>query len=175
MVTHAKRSSRRPWVHVNIRGLHALKPNMTRNCSRSRHRSREAGGIGDMGPCSDTLVPDQSIHRNRPLAPILPHRPCESCHHKGSRWASSGGSIGHRHCTGQRGDIVVQKNTRTKEQNKQPSCRWAICRFSRGSVNQTRHRRAVLATLAETTEKQEPNCQGVGNSHCLGHMFNLAK
>ena len=93
MVTHAKRSSRRPWVHVDSRGLNALKPNMTRNCSRSRRRSREAGGIGDMGPCNDTLVPDQSIRRHRLLAPTHPLKPSGSCHRMGSRWASSGVSI----------------------------------------------------------------------------------
>ena len=93
VVTHAKRSSRRPWVHVDSRGLHALKPNMTRSCSRSRRRSRQAGGIGDVGPCNDTLVPDQSIRRHRLLAPTHPRKPSGSCHHMGSRWASSGVSI----------------------------------------------------------------------------------
>ena len=53
----------------------------------------ESGGHWDMGPCSDSLVPDQTIHRNRLIGPILPHRPSESCHHMGSRWASSGVSI----------------------------------------------------------------------------------
>ena len=93
VVTHTKRSSRHPWVHVDSRGLHALKPNMTRNCSRSRRRSREAGGIGDVGPCNDTLVPDQSIRSHRLLAPTHPLKPSGSCHHMGSRWASSGVSI----------------------------------------------------------------------------------
>ena len=86
VVIHAKRSSRRPWVHVDIRGLHARRPNMTRNYSRSRHKSRQSGGIGDMGPCNDTLIPDQSIQKYKLLTPILPHRPSESCQHMGSRW-----------------------------------------------------------------------------------------
>ena len=93
VVTHAKRSSRRPWVHVDSRGLHALKPNMTRNCSRSRRSSREAGCIGDMDPCIDILVPDQSIRKHRLLAPTHPLKTSGSCHHMGSRWASSGVSI----------------------------------------------------------------------------------
>ena len=66
--------------------------------------------------------------------------------------------LGHRHYTGQRGDIVVPKNTRTKEQNKQhakcehacPSCRWTTRQFPKSSMSQTRHTRADHATLAPT-------------------------
>ena len=68
-------------------------PNITRGYSRPRRRSRGPGGSWDMGPCNGTLVPAQSIQSNKLLAPILPQRPSESCHHMGSRWASSGVSI----------------------------------------------------------------------------------
>ena len=143
---------------------------MTRNYFRSRRRSRESGGNWDMGPCNDSLLPAQSIHRNRLLASILPHRPSESCHHMGSGCASSGVSIWY---TGQRGGLVTRRKTRTKEQKKQhakcehacSSCCWALCRFSRSSVNQTRHRRAVLATLAETDQLSRCRKQHLSWTH----------
>ena len=89
MVVHEMRSSRRPWVQIDKRGLHALKPNMARKCFRSHRRSREIGGTGDTGPSNDILVPDQSIQRHGLLAPTLPQKPSGSCHHVESRWASS--------------------------------------------------------------------------------------
>ena len=97
VVTHAMRPSRRLWVQVDSPGLHALKPNMTRNCSRSRRRS-----IGDTGPCNDTLVPDQSIWRDKLLAPAHPQRPSGSC-------LPAAYPFGHRRFTGQGGDALAHR------------------------------------------------------------------
>ena len=49
----------------------ALEPNAARNCFRSHRRNHEADGTEDTGPSSDTLVPDQSIQRHEPLAPLF--------------------------------------------------------------------------------------------------------
>ena len=183
--THAKRSSRHPWVHVDSRGLHALKPNLTRNCSRSRRSSREAGCIGDMGPCIDTLVPDQSIRKHRLLAPTHPLKPSGSCHHLGSRWASSGVSIwpSSLHTTKRR--YSRPKETQGEEQNKQhakckhvcPRCRWTIRRFSKkfNESNSAQTCKSCDTCRNKKTEKEEPNRQGAGNSNCRGHMFLSAK
>ena len=165
MVTHAKRSSRRPWVHVDSRGLHALKPNMTRNCSRSRRSSREAGGIGDMGPCNDTLVPDQSIRRHRLLAPTHPLKPSGSCHHMGSRWASSGVSIwpSSLHTTKRRYSRPKEHKEKSRTNNMQSvsmrvqDVAGPYVGSQKSSMSQTRHRRADHATLAETKKQRKKN------------------
>ena len=165
VVTHAKRSSRHPWVHVDSRGLHALKPNMTRNCSRSRRRSREAGGIGDVGPCNDTLVPDQSIRRHRLLAPTHPLKPSGSCHHMGSRWASSGVSIwpSSLHTTKRRYFRPKEHKEKSRTNNMQSvsMCVQDVAGpyvgSQKSSMSQTRHRRADHATLAETKKQRKKN------------------
>ena len=85
MVVHEMRSSRRPWVQIDRRGLHALEPITARNCYRSHRKSRVRGGrkffcrqdLGcpktrNLGPTNDTPIPDQSIRRRGPLLPILP-------------------------------------------------------------------------------------------------------
>ena len=172
-------------VHVDSRGLHALKPNMTRNCSGSRRRSREAGGIGDMGPCNDTLVPDQSIRRHRLLAHTLPLKPSGSCHHMGSRWAFQRRihlAIVTAH---DKEAIFSSERTQGEEQNKQhvkcehvcPRCRWTIRRFSKkfNESNSAQTCGSCDTCRNKKTEKEEPNRQGAGNSNCRGHMFLSAK
>ena len=121
VVSHAKRSSRRPWVHVDSRGLHALKPNMTCNCSRSRRSSREAGGIGDMVPAMILWFLIRVFESIDFLLPLIRLSLLEVA----TMWDPDGlpaaYPFGHRHCTRQRGDILVRKNTRRRAE--QTTCK----------------------------------------------------
>ena len=70
-----------------------------------------------------------------------------------------------------------QGKTTCKVSHACTSCRWAICQFSRNSVNQIRPRRAVLATLVD---KQTVCAFGIvtlcnGNISCQSHKLNAVE
>ena len=124
-----------------------------------------AGCIGDMGPCIDTLVPDQSIRRHRLLAPTHPLKTSGRCHHMGSRWASSGVSIwpSSLHTTKRRYYRPKEHKEKSRTNNMQSvsmrvqDVAGPYVGSQKSAMSQTRHRRADHATLAETKKQRKKN------------------